>query len=51
MGNGVKKNEAEAVKWFRKAAEQGHVASQNLLALRYHNGDGTKKDYTEAVKW
>jgi len=30
-GQGVAKNEAEAAKWFRKAAEQGDVEAQDAL--------------------
>ncbi|KAF0116688.1 MAG: hypothetical protein FD149_1327 [Rhodospirillaceae bacterium] len=30
-GLGVEKDEAEAVKWYRKAAEQGHVVAANRL--------------------
>ena len=30
-GEGVPKDNAEAVKWFRKAAEQGHTDAQYIL--------------------
>jgi len=33
-------NEVLAVKWFRKAAEQGHAEAQFLLGMGYHWGDG-----------
>ena len=45
-GEGVKKDEAEAVKWYTKAAQQGHALAQVNLGLMYHN-----KDEAEAVKW
>ena len=45
------KNYAEAVKWFRKAAEQGNADAQYNLGACYYNGQGVTKDYTEAVKW
>ena len=32
-GNGVAKDKAEAVKWFRKAAEQGHEKASEALDL------------------
>ena len=48
---GVKKNEAEAVKWFRKAAEQGYTDGQNSLGKCYLDGTGVGKDEAEAVKW
>ncbi len=50
-GRGVSKDEAEAVKWFRKAAEQGFAESQSYLGLCYANGNGISKDEAEAVKW
>ena len=37
-GEGVPQDYAEAVKWFRLAAEQGHACAQTLLGAIYHNG-------------
>ena len=42
---------AEAVKWYRKAAEQGHAEAQYLLGVMYNNGNGVIKDFQEARKW
>ncbi len=50
-GQGVTKDEAEAVKWVRKAADQGHADAQLLLGGMYANGRGVTKDEAEAVKW
>jgi TPR repeat protein len=50
-GHGVEKNEQEALKWYRKAAEQGDSFSQNILGNMYQSGRGVLKDYYEAVKW
>jgi len=50
-GVGVAKDEAEAVKWYRRAAEQNHALARNNLGACYHNGQGVAKDYLEAVKW
>ena len=50
-GHGVLRNEFEAVKWFRKAAEQGHLSAQVFLGMRYANGQGVVKDEYEAIKW
>ncbi len=41
----------EAVKWFRKAAEQNYAEAQNNLGACYATGQGVAKDYVEAVKW
>jgi TPR repeat protein len=48
---GVAKDEAEAVKWFRKAAEQNVADAQFSLGVCYANGRGVTKDDAEAVKW
>jgi len=48
---GLKKDQVEAVKWFRKAAEKGHMKAQSMLALCYDSGDGVENDPTEALKW
>ena len=34
-GQGVAKDEVEAVKWFRKAAEQNYAEAQNNLGVCY----------------
>ena len=44
-------NYIEAIKWWRKAAEQGYAKAQTLLGSCYHNGQGVEKSYTEAAKW
>ncbi|KAJ1617847.1 hypothetical protein T492DRAFT_605018, partial [Pavlovales sp. CCMP2436] len=39
-GDGVDRNEIEAVCWFRLSAEQGHAPAQNSLRLCYLEGTG-----------
>jgi TPR repeat protein len=51
QGEGVPKNEKEAVKWFRLAAEQGHEGAQFDLGVCYADGKGVSKDEAEAIKW
>ena len=48
---GVAKDEAEAVKWFRKAAEQNVADAQYNLGVCYANGQGVTEDDAESVKW
>jgi len=48
---GVAKDEAEALKWFLKAAEQGHAEAQFNTGVCYENGQGVPQDYAEAVRW
>jgi TPR repeat protein len=37
-GKGVDQNNKEAVKWLRKAAEQGDAVCQKSLGILYLNG-------------
>jgi TPR repeat protein len=51
-GVGVEKSDAEAIKWYRKAAEQGDATGQVVLAINYEQGrGGLTKNYDEAAKW
>jgi hypothetical protein len=45
------KDAAEAVKWYRKAAAQGHDGAQHNLGLMYELGKGVPKDGKKAVEW
>jgi TPR repeat protein len=45
------KDAIEAVKWYRKAAEQGDAPAQFNLGNSYANGEGVAKDAVEAAKW
>jgi len=45
------KDYAEALKWYKKAADQGNVDAQTRIGFMYSHGQGVKKDYVEAVKW
>lgn len=40
-----------AVKYWRRAAEQGHLKSQQRLAFLYEIGDGLPKDPEKAAYW
>jgi TPR repeat protein len=52
FGQGVPQDYTEAVKWYRKAAEQGNARAQDWLGFCYQDGLlGVSQDYTEAVKW
>jgi len=44
-------NKEKAVKWYKMAAEKGHVSSQLNLGVIYNQGIGVKLDYKEAAKW
>jgi len=40
----VPEDEAEAVKWYHLAAEQGAAAAQFNLGVMYYNGDGAQAE-------
>ncbi len=40
-----------AVKWYTKAAEQGDVKGQYILALIYYSGHGVAEDHKKALYW
>jgi TPR repeat protein len=48
---GVTKDAAQAVKWFRQAADQNLSAAQSNLGLCCERGDGVAKYEVEAYKW
>ena len=45
------KDPAEAVKWYRKAADQREPQAEHALGLCYADGDGVPSDPVEAFKW
>ena len=51
MGQGVSQDYTEAVKWYRKAAEQGVAKAQYNLGAMYFDGQGVPQDYIQAHKW
>lgn len=51
-GDGVPKDAAEAFRWYRMAAVQGHADAQAQLGGLYANpAGGVPKDYLEAMTW
>jgi TPR repeat protein len=50
-GWGVTQDHDEAVKWYRRAADQGDANPQVNLGVMYDNGEGVTQDYAEALKW
>ena len=51
VGDGVKLNEVEAVRWFNRAAQQGNVAAQSKLGSLYYSGRGVPQDPNRAYFW
>jgi len=50
-GDGVPHDPREAVKWFRKAAEQGDGFGQLMLAAKYFEGAGVARDPVKGTAW
>ena len=50
-GYGVDKDSREAVRWYRKAADNGSLSAQFNLGVMYSRGDGIEKDEAESEKW
>ena len=51
LGEGVPEDDAQAVSWYRKAAEQGFAEAQYNLGVMYVNGTGVPEDDAQAVSW
>jgi len=50
-GQGVAKDDEQAVHWYRKAAEQGYPPGQNNLGTMYADGMGVAKNDEQAIYW
>lgn len=50
-GRDVKKDYAQALVYFRAAAEKEDPDAQSNMGYCYENGLGVTKDYAEAAKW
>lgn len=51
LGIGVPQDHAEAVRWWRMAADQGIAYAQASLGAAYDLGQGVPKDYEKAFAW
>jgi TPR repeat protein len=47
----ISRNNAEAVRWIRKAADEGDARAQAKLGSIYKDGKGTARDDAVAAKW
>ena len=50
-GDGVARNDGEALKWLRLAAAQGNASAEAYIGGMYVNGEGVEKNASEGVKW
>ena len=50
-GYGVTQDDAAAVGWFRRAAEQGEARAQHDLGVMYADGQGVPVDSVRSHMW
>ena len=50
-GLGVPQDYTESVRWYGRAAEQGHAEAQFSLGVKYYGGVGVPQDYSGALEW
>ena len=50
-GEGVPRDDVQAVQWFQRAAEQGHVIAQATLGAYYWAGRGVPQDLSKSYFW
>ena len=50
-GTGVLKDDAEAMRWWLQAAQNGLAAAQNRMGYLYENGLGVPQDFREAARY
>jgi hypothetical protein len=50
-GNGIRQNEALALKWIRLAADENYSDAENELGILYSSGRAVEKNKEEAFKW
>jgi TPR repeat protein len=50
-GEGVPEDDAEAVRWYRMAAEQGDADAHFNLGLKYEEGEGVVQNDARAYFW
>jgi TPR repeat protein len=50
-GHGAEQSYEQALRWYTKAAELGHVRSELKLGKMYFYGKGTQKNSSIAAKW
>ena len=51
QGQGVPQDYAEAMKWYRLAADQGNAPAQNDLGALFFMGQGVPQDFVLAHMW
>lgn len=50
-GQGIEQDYAQALEWYRKAADLGETDSMINIGSMYLYGQGVEQDYTQALEW
>jgi len=50
-GNGVRRDDQQALLWFSRAAAAGQPTAQFFLGLQYFYGRGVRRDLAKAYSW
>lgn len=50
-GYRVPKDPAQALHWYRRAADSGYARGESFLGAMYLGGQGVQQDYTQAIFW
>ena len=50
-GQGIARNDAEALKWYRRAVTKRYAPAQYAMARLYEQGRGVPKSQSSAMKW
>jgi hypothetical protein len=50
-GRGVAQSDVEAVRWYRKATDQGLRGAQYYLGFMFYEGRGVAQSDEEAARW
>ncbi len=50
-GRGVPQDYAQAMAWYRKAADQGNAVAQYNVGSLYERGQGVPQDIAQALAW
>jgi TPR repeat protein len=50
-GAGVPADKAQAIRWYRLAAEKGNLKAQVALGWLYYEGQGVERNLPESALW
>ena len=50
-GEGVARDDAEALRWYQLAAAQGYPTALYNVAVFHEDGEGVRKNKAEAICW